>query len=78
MLVSESHGFKTGILTSCSPLSGTIKEAVQYYTASFTLGVSSVYNIYLKNGYTSCNAEKKDEDQNTNFAYGQLDHKVGI
>ena len=34
-------------------------------------------NIYLKNGYASRNGDK-DEYQNTNISYGQLDHNVGI
>ena len=41
------------------------------------LQVSSVLNVYLKNGY-ACHNVGKDGDQNIDFPCDQLDYNVGM
>ena len=44
---------------------------------SFFLQDTCFWSICLKNGCDNHNAYM-DEDQNSDFSYGQLDHSVGI
>jgi len=54
----------------------TISKDQSTHSESSILQVSSVLNIYLKNGYACHNADK-DGDQNTDSPCDQLDYNVG-